>query len=134
VLGEFRISDCGLRNWLELFEEVGHGESAVRKALLKESGELLAIFIAIGKSTRANKPKPLIRKLRNISNVEVQIFWFAPRMGSYIRVRNAQLFINPQFEIRNPKCFHAIINPQFEMYSCCCKSAIRNSKSEMHLW
>lgn len=49
--------------WLELFEEVGHGESAVRKALLKESGELLAIFIAIGKSTRANKPKPLIRKL-----------------------------------------------------------------------
>ena len=45
--------------WLELFEEVGHGESAARKALLKESGELLAIFIAIGKSTRANKPKPV---------------------------------------------------------------------------
>ncbi|MDP2655101.1 MAG: four helix bundle protein [bacterium] len=49
--------------WLELFEEVGHGESAARRDLLKESGELLAIFIAIGKSTRANKPKPLIRKL-----------------------------------------------------------------------
>ena len=45
--------------WLELFEEVGDGESAARKALLKESGELLAIFIAIGKSTRANKPKPV---------------------------------------------------------------------------
>jgi four helix bundle protein len=43
--------------WLELFEEVGDGESAVRKALLKESGELLAIFIAIGKSTRANRAK-----------------------------------------------------------------------------
>ena len=43
--------------WLELFEEVDHGDNVARSGLLKESGELLAIFIAIGKSTRANKPK-----------------------------------------------------------------------------
>jgi len=49
--------------WLELFEEVSHGNNVARTDLLKESGELLAIFIAIGRSTRANKPKPLIRKV-----------------------------------------------------------------------
>jgi four helix bundle protein len=45
--------------WLELFEEVDHGDNVARNGLLRESGELLAIFIAIGKSTRANKPKPV---------------------------------------------------------------------------
>ena len=45
--------------WLELFEEVSRGDSDARTALLQESGELLSIFIAIGKSTRANKPKPV---------------------------------------------------------------------------
>jgi four helix bundle protein len=49
--------------WLELFEEVDHGDNVARNGLLRESGELLAIFIAIGKSTRANKPKLLVRKL-----------------------------------------------------------------------
>ena len=43
--------------WLELFEEVGHGEMTERRVLLKESGELLAIFTAIGKSTKAKNPK-----------------------------------------------------------------------------
>ena len=45
--------------WLELFEEVSHGNNVARTDLLKESGELLPIFIAIGRSTRANKPKPV---------------------------------------------------------------------------
>ena len=49
--------------WLELFEEVGQGDSGARARLLKESAELLSIFIAIGKSTRANTPRPLIRKI-----------------------------------------------------------------------
>ena len=49
--------------WLELFEEVDHGDNVARNGLLRESGELLAIFIAIGKSTRANKPKLRVRKL-----------------------------------------------------------------------
>ncbi len=39
--------------WLELFEEIDHGENTARADLLTELGELLAIFIAIGKSTRA---------------------------------------------------------------------------------
>jgi four helix bundle protein len=43
--------------WLELFEEVGHGNMTERRVLLKESGELLAIFTAIGKSTKAKNPK-----------------------------------------------------------------------------
>jgi len=43
--------------WLELFEEVGHGNMTEGRALLKESGELLAIFTAIGKSTKARNPK-----------------------------------------------------------------------------
>jgi hypothetical protein len=41
--------------WLELFGEVSHGNSVARTGLLKESGELLSSFIAIGKSTRAKK-------------------------------------------------------------------------------
>ena len=49
--------------WLELFEEIGHGGSAVRTALLKESAELLSIFIAIGKSTKANTRKSQIRNM-----------------------------------------------------------------------
>src|SRR3990172_8307602 len=40
--------------WLELFEYVRHGGSGERTALFKESGELLSIFTANGKSTKAN--------------------------------------------------------------------------------
>jgi four helix bundle protein len=43
--------------WLELFEEVNEGDPSVRTELLRECGELLAIFVAVGRSTRANKPK-----------------------------------------------------------------------------
>jgi len=49
--------------WLELFEQVRHGDSGERTALFKESGELLSIFTAIGKSTKANNPKSTERKL-----------------------------------------------------------------------
>jgi four helix bundle protein len=42
---------------LELFEEVGHGDTVARKALIQESTQLLSIFIAIGKSTKANTRK-----------------------------------------------------------------------------
>jgi four helix bundle protein len=45
--------------WLELMEEVSLGDSETRATLLKEAGELLSIFVAIGKSTRLNKPKPV---------------------------------------------------------------------------
>ena len=49
--------------WLELFEQVRHGESGEQMALLKEAGELLSIFTAIGKSTKANNLRPKDRKL-----------------------------------------------------------------------
>jgi four helix bundle protein len=49
--------------WLELFEQVRHGDSGEQMALLKESGELLSIFTAIGKSTKANNKKSIERKL-----------------------------------------------------------------------
>ena len=49
--------------WLELFEYVRHGGSGERTALFKESGELLSIFTAIGKSTKANNKKSTERKL-----------------------------------------------------------------------
>jgi len=39
--------------WLELCEESDVGDSALRSQLLKECGELLAIFTSIGKSTKA---------------------------------------------------------------------------------
>ncbi len=42
---------------LEVMEEVSLGITEARTTLLKEAGELLSIFIAIGRSTRANKPK-----------------------------------------------------------------------------
>ena len=45
--------------WLELLSEVNQGESRARAELLAECGELLAIFVAIGKSTRANKSESL---------------------------------------------------------------------------
>ena len=51
--------------WLELFEEVRCGDSDARTALLQESGELLAIFIAIGKSTKASRPKSISRNVPN---------------------------------------------------------------------
>jgi len=49
--------------WLELFEEIKHRDGAEQTALLKESGELLSIFAAIGKSTKANNPKSASRKI-----------------------------------------------------------------------
>jgi hypothetical protein len=42
---------------LELFEEVKLGAPAARGVLLKEVGELLAIFISIGQTTEANSVK-----------------------------------------------------------------------------
>jgi len=41
--------------WLELFEETKIGDSEQRKCLLKESGELLAIFTSIGKTTKSRR-------------------------------------------------------------------------------
>ena len=43
--------------WLELFGNVDHGDVVEQRALLKESSELLSIFTAIGKSTKARNPK-----------------------------------------------------------------------------
>jgi four helix bundle protein len=46
--------------WLELFEESNIGDPNERRWLLQESGELLAIFTSIGKtskSRRATNPK-----------------------------------------------------------------------------
>ena len=42
---------------LELFGDVDHGDVGEQRALLKESSELLSIFTAIGKSTKARNPK-----------------------------------------------------------------------------
>jgi four helix bundle protein len=39
--------------WLELCEETHVGEEMVKSQLLRECGELLAIFTSIGKSTKA---------------------------------------------------------------------------------
>ena len=39
--------------WLELFEESDTGNSEARRWLLQESGELLAIFTSIGKTTKS---------------------------------------------------------------------------------
>ena len=43
--------------WLELCKEAGIGKSEELKSLLCESGELLAIFTSIGKTTKLRKPK-----------------------------------------------------------------------------
>ncbi len=47
--------------WLELFGDVDHGDVVEQRALLEESSELLSIFTAIGKSTKARNPKFAIR-------------------------------------------------------------------------
>ena len=39
--------------WLELFEEANTGDPEDRHWLLQESGELLAIFTSIGKTSKA---------------------------------------------------------------------------------
>ena len=39
--------------WIELFEEAGIGDAKLRAWLLQESGELLAIFSSIGKTTKS---------------------------------------------------------------------------------
>jgi len=41
--------------WLELFEDAGIGDPAERGWLLQESGELLAIFAASGKTAKAGR-------------------------------------------------------------------------------
>ena len=41
--------------WLELMEGMSLGEPQKRSALRKESGELLSIFCAIGKTTKRNR-------------------------------------------------------------------------------
>lgn len=43
--------------WLEIFDEIKHGDLNHRNALLKEARELLAIFISIGRTTKANSGK-----------------------------------------------------------------------------
>jgi four helix bundle protein len=40
--------------WMELFDEPDIGDLAERKWLLRESGELLAIFTSIGRSSKRN--------------------------------------------------------------------------------
>jgi len=51
------------RYWLELLDETFQGDATERQALLQEASELLAIFTAIGKTTKANSriPKSAIR-------------------------------------------------------------------------
>ena len=46
--------------WIQLFEDVDKGDRELRRQLLKECGELLAIFAAIGKSTKSKNPKSQI--------------------------------------------------------------------------
>jgi len=41
--------------WLELCEEAELGDPDQRRWLLQESGELLAIFTSVGRSTKANR-------------------------------------------------------------------------------
>ncbi len=41
--------------WLELLEDTGLGDSPERRWLLQESGELLAIFTASGKTAKARR-------------------------------------------------------------------------------
>jgi len=43
------------RYWLELCEDAGIGGAAERRWLLQESGELLAIFTASGKTAKASR-------------------------------------------------------------------------------
>lgn len=43
--------------WLQLFEEVDQADRNERGELMKECGELLAIFASIGRSTKRNNPK-----------------------------------------------------------------------------
>ncbi len=41
--------------WLELFDEANIGNIEERRWLLQESGELLAIFVASGRTAKANR-------------------------------------------------------------------------------
>jgi four helix bundle protein len=41
--------------WLELFDALQMGEPEIRSWLLQESGELLAIFTSIGKTSKSRK-------------------------------------------------------------------------------
>ena len=59
--------------WLEVMEEVSLGDAKARATLLKEASELLSIFIAIGKSTRRNKPKPVANPKSAIGNSQSEI-------------------------------------------------------------
>jgi four helix bundle protein len=59
--------------WLEVMEEVSLGDREARTTLLKEASELLSIFIAIGKSTRRNKPKLVANPKSAIRNSQSEI-------------------------------------------------------------
>ena len=41
--------------WVEICDEAALGDSHQRRWLLKESGELLAIFVSIGRTTKVNR-------------------------------------------------------------------------------
>jgi len=48
--------------WLELFNEAEIGSEAQRRWLLKEAGELLAIFVASGRTAKTNRKNRSRRK------------------------------------------------------------------------
>jgi four helix bundle protein len=41
--------------WLELFEDAGIGDRETRRWLLRESGEVLAIFTSIGRTSKSRR-------------------------------------------------------------------------------
>jgi four helix bundle protein len=55
--------------WLELCEEAELGDLDQRRWLLQESGELLAIFTSVGRSTKANRVRA--RHVRDINKTSV---------------------------------------------------------------
>ena len=48
--------------WLELFDEANIGNVEERRWLLQESGELLAIFVASGRTAKANRDRKAQRR------------------------------------------------------------------------
>jgi len=91
-LVEKEASEC--RYWLELLDETPHGDVTERRALLQESGELLAIFTAIGRSTKSNS-RIAKSEMRNPQSA-------IPNPKSPIRNSQSEIRI-PKSQIRNPK-------------------------------
>jgi len=50
--------------WLELFDASNIGDLTDRRWLLREAGELLAIFTSVGRSTKAAQPSSARRRSR----------------------------------------------------------------------